>query len=57
MGTYVCTKIKLYDYLSNKGHKPYRVSTDIYNTKRKVWLYDDNKQLRKSVEDYYNKIK
>lgn len=53
MSTYVCTKIRLYDYLSGKGYKPYRVSTDIYNPERKVWLYDDSSEIRKDVSNYY----
>lgn len=53
MSTYVCKKIKLYDYLTNKGYKPYRVATDIYNSERKVWLYDDSKELRSDIDCYY----
>ena len=53
MKTYVCKKIKLYEYLTNKGYKPYRVATDIYNAERKVWLYDDSDNLRKDIDNYY----
>lgn len=55
MKTYVCKKIKLYEYLTNKGYKPYRVATDIYNAERKVWLYDDSDNLRKDIDNYYKR--
>lgn len=53
MKTYVCKKIKLYDYLTNKGHIPYRVTTDIFDPKRKVWLYNDTLKLQKDIASYY----
>ena len=56
MKTYVCRKIRLYQYLSSKGYVPYKTCIDKYNCKRLVWLYDDSDGLRDAVEEYYAQI-
>lgn len=54
MKTYVCRKLFLYNFLTRKGFEPYRVAIDKYDCKKNVWLYDDCKELRVAIEEYYS---
>lgn len=55
--TYVCKKIKLYNYLTSKGFVPFRIAPDLFDCKRLVWLYDDCDDLQAAITEYYSKIK
>ena len=52
---YVCRKIRLCSYLLSKGFQYEVETTDIKDPSRKVWLFKDSSELRKSIEDYYNR--
>ena len=52
---YACTKIRLCEYLINHGYMYIREATDIKNPSRKVWLFNDSEELKKCVEEYYNR--
>ena len=52
--TYVCRKIYLYRFLTKKGFEPFKVDIDKYDCKKCIWLYTDNEELRKAVEEYYS---
>ena len=51
--TYVCTKLFLYYFLTDKGFVPYRVAPDKRDCHKLVWLYDDSKEIRDAVDEYY----
>lgn len=53
VGTYVCKKLGLYNFLTDRGFTPYRVAPDMRDCRRLVWLYDDSDEIRNAVEDYY----
>ena len=52
--TYVCRKLWLYEFLTKKGYKPYKVAVDKYDCDKLVWLYTDSDSLRADVEEYYS---
>ena len=52
--TYVCRKLFLYNFLTNRGFRPYRTAPDKWDCKKTVWLYDDTPEIRNAVEDYYS---
>lgn len=53
---YVCRKIRLYDFLTKKGFKPFKQVTDKNDCKRLVWLYEDTPDLQTAVKEYYSEI-
>ncbi len=50
---YVCRKIRLYNFLLERGFKPIQVRPDKDYAKRLVWIFNDTTALRNAVEDYY----
>lgn len=55
--TYVCRKIRMYDFLSKKGFTPFNVVTDKYDPSRVVWIYKNTPELEAAIEEYYSEIK
>lgn len=53
METYVCTKFRLYNWLSDAGFVPYKTVRDFKNCKYWVWLYDKTPELLDSIDNYY----
>lgn len=53
MKTYVCKRIRLFNFLSTKGFYPYKVDKDRRNKKYLVWLYIDTPELSNAVSEYY----
>lgn len=51
--TYVCRKLFLYFFLTERGFKPFKVAPDKWDCKKSVWLYSDSPELRDVVEEYY----
>lgn len=54
--TYVCRKLRIYIYLTERGFKPYRTVPDMRDPNRLVWLYEDSDEIRDAVEEYYKGI-
>lgn len=50
---YVCRKIRLYNFLLERGFKPIQVRPDRDYMRRLVWIFNDTTALRNAVEDYY----
>lgn len=51
--TYVCRKLFLYNFLTEKGFEPFKVAPDKFDCKKFVWLYTDCPEIREAVEEYY----
>jgi hypothetical protein len=51
---YVCRKLYLYNFLTNKGFKPFKVCPDKWNCEKLVWLYANSADIQKAVEEYYS---
>lgn len=54
--TYVCKKIRLYSFLTEKGFVPYKMVRDNKNPMYLIWLYDDSPKLQQAVTEYYNNL-
>lgn len=50
---YVCRRIKLYNYLINRGFHVEQVRGDKFDPKRLVWIFANSPQLEQAVTDYY----
>ena len=53
----VIRKIKLCNYLINKGFNFIETRVDYKYTSRYVWIFPYNDKLEKAISDYYSKIK
>lgn len=54
--TYVCKRIRMCNYLMEKGFEPYKVVPDRYNPRYNVFLFTATPELNKAVIEYINKI-
>ena len=51
---YVCKRMRLLSWLTERGFRPFCTRTDIYDPRYLVWMFDDSKELQDAVADYYN---
>lgn len=52
--TYVCRRLRLYNFLTERGFVPYQTAPDKYDCKRIIWLYEDCKEIQNAVKEYYS---
>lgn len=50
------TKIRLLDYLLNRGFEFENKQRDLNNPKRYVWKFKLTPELQQAIEDYYSLI-
>lgn len=53
---YFCTRPKLYSVLIQSGFRPIEIVPHFTNPDYHVWVFEETKELRDIVEDYYSKI-
>lgn len=53
---YVCKRIRLYNYLSERGVYPIEHKVDKDNPKFYVWFYKSTEELGKLINSYYNRV-
>ena len=53
--TYVCRKLFLYNFLTEKGFKPFKVCPDKWDCNKLVWLYTNSPEMDSAVEEYYSR--
>ena len=51
---YICRKLRLYVYLTQRGFKYELEKEDRDNPNYKVWIYKETPELRLAIEDYYS---
>lgn len=51
---YVCSKLRLCNFLMQKGFKYDHTRPDINNPKYKVWVFKDSPELRVAIGEYYS---
>lgn len=51
---YICRKLRLYVYLTQKGFKCELEREDRDNPRYKVWIYKETPELRLAIEEYYS---
>ena len=56
MKTYVCRKIRLCTYLIEKGFMYLEEKPNVFDPKRKVWVFEETIDLRNAIEEYYSLI-
>ncbi len=50
---YVCRKLFMYYFLTEKGFTPLQHRPDKYDCKKLVWIYEDSPEIRDAVEEFY----
>lgn len=56
MKFYVCRRIRLLNYLQQKGFNFIKTETDKMNPNYLVWIFFDSEKLRNTIEEYYSLI-
>lgn len=54
MKFYVCKRMRLLNYLMDKGFNFIKTQRDRRNPHYIVWIFKDSPELRECVEEYYN---
>lgn len=54
---FICTKLRMLDYLTEKGFHFERVTTDKQNSRYKNWVYKNSESLESAVEDYFTQCR
>ena len=54
--TYVCKRIRLCNYLRERGFEPYKVAPDHHNPRFNVFLFTATPELNRAVIEYINEI-
>lgn len=50
---YYCKRLRLLEFLINKGFNPIRTQPDIRNPSYKVWVFDKTEELDKALNYYF----
>ena len=56
MKLYVCKRIRLLNYLLNKGFQFIKTEKDRTNPDYNVWIFIETPELRSEIEEYYSNI-
>lgn len=51
--TYCCRRLRLLEYLLNKGFEPYKVIPDSQNWRYKNWLFKNSAELESTITGYF----
>lgn len=51
---YICRKLRLYVYLTQRGFKYEYEKEDKKNSNYKIWIYKETPELRLAIEEYYS---
>lgn len=52
---YTVKRLRMLEYLMNKGFKPEKTIPDANNPKYKWWLIPNSPELEKAVEEYFTR--
>lgn len=55
--TYCCRRLRLLEYLLNKGFEPYATIPEPTNYKYKNWLFYNSPALERVITEYFNSKK
>ena len=53
---YICKRLRLLEYLLDKGYEPIRSIPDPDNWKLKNWIFKNSEQLTNDINDYFNNL-
>lgn len=51
---YVCKRLRLLNFLKNKGFLPIRTEPDIKNPKYSVWIFKNTEPLLDAIDEFLN---
>lgn len=54
MKTFKCTRLRLCNYLMDRGFSPYRVEPDPSNPRYKIYLFEETPALTAAVVRYFS---
>lgn len=54
--TYTCKRIRMLNYLRNKGFIPYETIAELENPKYLNWKFHNSPELEKVVYEYFDSI-
>lgn len=52
---YICKRLKLLQYLMEKGFMPDHDMPDITNLKYKWWVFNNSPELEDAIDEYFGK--
>lgn len=52
-GVYFCKRLRVLEWLSNKGFTPFTTIPDRYNPRYSVWLFKSSPELDACIKDFY----
>lgn len=55
--TYVCQRLRLLEYLKDKGFTSWTTVPDLRNPKYSVWITKNSVELEKAVAEYFDSKK
>lgn len=53
---YTCKRLRLLNYLTDKGFYPFEIVPDINNPKYKTWKFKNSPELERCLKEYFNKF-
>ena len=53
---YICTRWRMYDWLTSRGWKPDRIITDLKRSNFINWVYKTSPEFNKDVELYFDML-
>lgn len=56
MKLYVCRRIRLLNWLMERGFVFIKTKKDKYNPKYNVWIFIETPELKAAVDEYYSNI-
>lgn len=52
---YICKRLRLLEFLKDKGFLPLRTEPDIKNPKYSVWIFENSPELLDNIDEYLEK--
>lgn len=52
---YTCKRLRLLQYLTEKGFQPYLTLPDVKNPKYNVWRFTNSPELEEAINEYFGK--
>lgn len=53
---YICKRLRMLEFLRNKGHMPFKIMPDVNNPKYNVFYFTNTAELEDSIYEYFEMI-
>ncbi len=54
---YFCKRLRMLEWLRNRGYMPFKVMPDANNPKYNVFLFENTPELERDIELYFEELK